>query len=177
MTINVATGAASSLLSVEQASLLVEDVVVPTEDTHAAASLMSNQAASEPDDGASPAVEIASLSSGDLILAATQSDAVDPSDPMADSMTPDTGQAGAIVSDEVLGELAYQMFEGQGALEDVLSAYLDEQPSSEQSGPVEDAAPVRDSVDLTPVDLPQDPLSYLASPDDIEKSQNNGHQF
>ncbi|MFC3441716.1 BapA/Bap/LapF family large adhesin [Sphingobium rhizovicinum] len=177
VTINVATGAASSLLSVEQASLLVEDVVVPTEDTHAAASLMSNQAASEPDDGASPAVEIASLSSGDLILAATQSDAVDPSDPMADSMTPDTGQAGAIVSDEVLGELAYQMFEGQGALEDVLSAYLDDQPSSEQSGPVEDAAPVRDSVDLTPVDLPQDPLSYLASPDDIEKSQNNGHQF
>jgi VCBS repeat-containing protein len=177
VTINVASGSASALMSVEQTSLMVEDTVVASDDTHAAASMSSDQTTSTTDEPVS-SDEIASLSSGDLILAATQSDLVDPSDNMQDATTTDTDPSGTVVSDEVLGELAYQMFEGQGALEDVLSGYLDSQPSSEQADPVESAAPVPDSVDLTPVDLPEDPLSYLATPDDIEKNnQNNGHQF
>jgi hypothetical protein len=71
------------------------------------------------------------------------------------------------------------MFEGQGVLEDVLATYLDRQPLPERVELAEaSAAPSPESADLTPVDVPQDPLGYLSSSDDIDKHNvNNGHTF
>jgi hypothetical protein len=146
-------------MSVQDASIQMDDMSAASDDTSSLA-----RSASEP---------TTHVSDTD---AAREYAPIDPTEPV-DAAAPDTADQTAVpVSEEVLGELAYQMFEGQGALEDVLSAYLDSQPQPESVDLVETTSPTAESVDLTPVDAPQDPLGYLATSDDIEKhSVNTGH--
>ncbi|WP_268795123.1 BapA/Bap/LapF family large adhesin, partial [Sphingobium sp. Leaf26] len=142
VTINVGSGGTSAVMSIEDASLRMDETAAVSDDTHRSASVTSEPTADQP-------------------------------------VTPDADPTDMPVSDDVLGELAYQMFEGQGVLEDVLSAYLDRQPLPERVDLTEASpAPAPGSVDLTPVDMPQDPLGYLSTSDDIEKhNANNGHAF
>jgi hypothetical protein len=191
VTINVGSGATSAFMSFEQASLRMDEAAAVSDDSYQTASLTSDTTtdqaiASAPEARISSFSEEATVSgtddptvSGtDLVVAASAADPVDA--PSADQpVTPDADPTDTPVSDEVLGELAYQMFEGQGVLEDVLSAYLDRAASPERVDPIDmTTTPTTESVDLTPVDVLQDPLAYLSTSDDIEKhSINNGHTF
>jgi len=158
VTINVGTGTTSSLMAIEEANMQGDEAVAAaSEDTH------------------------------HLVGARSEPVATDTHDPAADRAVPaeatglpdaaaDADHADGTVSDDVLGELAYQMFEGQGVLENVLSAYLDRQPLPAAADPRSTVDSGPGSVDLTPVDMPQDPLGYLSTSDDIEKHNvNNGH--
>ncbi|MEC3910173.1 Ig-like domain-containing protein [Sphingobium sp. CR2-8] len=156
VTINVGTGTISSLMAMEDATLRFDDAAAVSDEPHHLARSASEPAvatASEPATMTEPAHE------PDTLVAAAADD------PVATGAEP----AATTVSDAVLGELAYQMFEGQGMLEDVLSAYLDRQPLPEHVDLTATAASVTDSIDLTPIDAPQDPLGYLSTSDDIEK--------
>ena len=191
VTINVGSGATSAFMSFEQASLRMDEAAAVSDDSHQTASLTSDTTT---DQAIAPAPEARissfseeatvsgtddpTVSGTDLVAAASAADPIDA--PSTDqSVTPDADPTDTPVSDEVLGELAYQMFEGQGVLEDVLSAYLDRAASPERVDPIDmTTTPTTESVDLTPVDVPQDPLAYLSTSDDIEKhSINNGHTF
>ncbi|HUD91867.1 BapA/Bap/LapF family large adhesin, partial [Sphingobium sp.] len=200
VTINVGTGATSAVMSIEEASLRMDEAAAVSDDTHQTATLMSDTTtqhmvspvsgaatSSVSEEATSPTSEEATVSGNDLVEVASSADLVEvasSADPVEASRseqpaTPEANQTDAPVSDEVLGELAQQMFEGQGALEDVLSNYLDHQPLPVPTAPVEtSAAPGPASVDLTPADVQQDPLNYLSTTDDIEKHNlNSGHAF
>ena len=175
VTINVSTGATSSMMAFEEGSQPLDD---------AAAMDGAARLAADPtdDDGsasaaASPADDSATLSGHELVMAASVPDTADPAGDAPSA--PVAGEpADPAVSEEVLDELAYQMFEGQGVLEDVLSAYLDHHALPEQVDLIAGDTSMPAPVDLTPVDLPQDPLSYLSTPDDQEKhNPSNGHQI
>ncbi len=189
VTINVGSGATSAVMSIEEASLRMDEAAAVSDDTHQAASLTAEPTAHQPvttasetalsathEDAAAPATDDPTASGTDLVAAASAADPVDGAG--ADQpATTDADPTDTSVSDDVLGELAYQMFEGQGVLEDVLSAYLDRQPLPERVDLTE-ASPAAspESVDLTSVDVPQDPLGYLSTSDDIEKhNPNTGH--
>ncbi|SFR76225.1 BapA/Bap/LapF family large adhesin [Sphingomonas jatrophae] len=79
--------------------------------------------------------------------------------------TPDA----SVSADLSAGQLAYDLFEGQGDLETVLSRYLADQgdtaPAAEPSAaPANDTAP-----DIAALPEPSDPLSYLVMPDDQDR--------
>jgi VCBS repeat-containing protein len=158
VTINVGTGTTSSLMAVEEVNMQGDEAVAATsDDTHHLVGARSAPVAADTHE--SVAERTAPAEATGLPDAA-----------------PDADHADATLSDDVLGELAYQMFEGQGVLENVLSAYLDRQPLPAAADPLATGDGGSESVDLTPVDIPQDPLGYLSTSDDIEKhSANNGH--
>ncbi|MGK6319255.1 BapA/Bap/LapF family large adhesin, partial [Sphingomonas sp. DT-204] len=75
----------------------------------------------------------------------------------------------------VLASLAYDMFEGQGDLENVLRGYLDEPNESTIGAESDNSIPNITEMDTVQIEA-QDPLSYLTMPDDPEKdSINSAH--
>ena len=167
VTIDVGTGVAGGAILAEPSSLMMEEAVLASDESMVVRSASPEAEASMEDDA------MACLSSADLIMAATQTETgeIDPGDRPLPS---DADAAASMPSDDILGELAYEMFEGQGQLEDVLTAYLDRQPMPEQvalAAPVGEGSPHPD--DLTSIDVPQDPLAYLAQPEDLEKHTAN----
>ena len=161
VTIDVGTGLA------EPSSLMMDEAVLTSDESMVLPSASPEAELSIEDD------TMARLSSADLIMAATEPEtgAIDPGDQPALS---DPDAAASLPPDDILGELAYEMFEGQGQLEDVLTAYLDRQPMPEQVGltaSADEGSPHSDV--LTSIDVPQDPLAYLAPPEDLDKHTIN----
>jgi hypothetical protein len=92
----------------------------------------------------------------------------------------DHNAAARSASDDVLGRLAYLMFEGQGTLETVLSDYLRDirtpEPESGDASPLPTAAPTAEDSGVAALATPDDPLGYLTPPDDLDKN-NGGHML
>jgi VCBS repeat-containing protein len=84
----------------------------------------------------------------------------------------DGAVAAAVTSDDVLGQLAYDMFEGQGALEHVLANYLD--TPGDNAAPLDLAStPVVDVQTDLSTTTPDDPLAYLSHSDDLDQLNAN----
>ncbi|WP_370310399.1 BapA/Bap/LapF family large adhesin [Sphingobium abikonense] len=167
VTIDVGTGVTGATILAEPSSLMMDEAVLTSDESMVLPSASPEAELSIEDD------TMARLSSADLIMAATEPEtgAIDPGDQPALS---DPDAAASLPPDDILGELAYEMFEGQGQLEDVLTAYLDRQPMPEQVGltaSADEGSPHSDV--LTSIDVPQDPLAYLAPPEDLDKHTIN----
>ena len=167
VTIDVGTGVTGATILAEPSSLMMDEAVLTSDESMVLPGASPEAELSIEDDA------MARLSSADLIMAATEPEtgAIDPGDQPALS---DPDAAASLPPDDILGELAYEMFEGQGQLEDVLTAYLDRQPMPEQVGlaaPADEGSPHSDV--LTSIDVPQDPLAYLAPPEDLDKHTIN----